>query len=324
MVSRAPWTIQCVNILACLSSSLKFSQFSAVSNSAFILHYLPRCLAVGVAFHSCVCAELAHHNQLLLIKVIWLFFAFHMPAAQERVGFVVMVMVSCHWSSSDPVVILWSVVEPNSSFTGKHIVSMHCLKHSALQNWLFLKYNFDIQSPKNLTTMSLFVYERDKKKEQKGRKKESELILKIFGKRYGKRQKASALTPYSQWLNTYQALLIQTPHISLHTCTFWHLTHTCTFHLHAARLLSLPSTHTTHYRSTKKASEKTAHKHVSIRTEFEFVFTGTRESATHSTSVFHAFLKRAWSVQKEDFCIQLRRSSCGENHNCTKHNSELE
>lgn len=89
------------------------------------------------------------------------------------------------------------------------------------------------------------------------------------------------MTPSSLWLNTHQALLKQTPHISLHTCTFWHLTHTRTFHLHAARSLSIPSTHTTHYRSTKNASEKTAHKHISIQTESEFVFTVARQSALH-------------------------------------------
>lgn len=71
---------------------------------------------------------------------------------------------------------------------------------------------------------------------------------------------------------------------------------------------SLPSTHTTHYRSTKKASEKTAHKYVSILTEFEFAFTVTRQTATHSTSVFHAFLKKSLCVSAEGgFRIQLRQ-----------------
>lgn len=235
-------------------------------------------------------------------------------------GFVVMVMVSCHQSSSDLVVVLWSAVEPNSSFTGKHIVSVHCLCTPYFR-MDFFKIQFWYSKHKKFNNLLLVcVWKRQRQKKEE-KEKESAFTLRSFRKRYKKRTESIDIDSFHS-VAEYTPGSSQTtpPHISLHTSTFWHLTHTHTHlsppHCSLTSSLSLPSTHTTHYRSTKKVREKMAHKHISIQTEF--LFTVTREKEYNTQHIcFSCVLKRAWSsVQEENILIWL-------NPNCTKNHSEL-
>lgn len=145
------------------------------------------------------------------------FAAVPIPVAPERMGFVVMVMVSWHRSSSDPVVVLWSAVVANSSFTVKHIVSMHCL--GTLHFKIVLKKDsFDIQSLWNFTTTHCFVYERDTERTQ-SLKKESGFISKSFGEKvWEKTEHTGSDSPHTHTHThqpTHMHFLASHPHMHL-------------------------------------------------------------------------------------------------------------